>query len=155
MVLGQFRVLLLCLTYVETLRVCRLANPMAYKRLSPTVISFRSDVEHLMHFTGDEIDGMVSELSFYTSRVNAYNFADDGTFANEMNQSKLFWDDNKTAFTYLKLFVQYCYTLTTSSAAAERTFSILMRHFTDQQECALEDYTPGVCNERVQQPPDQ
>ena len=125
---------------VEILRVCRLANPMAYKRISPTVQSFRSDVEHLKHFTKAEIDGIVSELTLYTARVNAHNFDDDGTFANEMRQSVLFWKDNLGAFEFLPLFVQYCYTLTTSSAAAERTFSILLRHFNDQQESSLEDY---------------
>ena len=57
-----------------------------------------------------------------------------------MMRAKLFWVDNKETFPYLTLFVQYCYTLTTSSAAAERTFSILLRHFCDQQESSLEDY---------------
>ena len=37
-------------------------------------------------------------------------------------------------------FIRYAYTITTSSAAAERVFSVIKRSFDTNQKGALEDY---------------
>ena len=55
---------------VEILRICRLANPIAFKRLTPTALNIRSDIEQLGHFTTAEIDGMINEPScLYTVQL--------------------------------------------------------------------------------------
>lgn len=61
-----------------------------------------------------------------------------------MYRAQLFWKVARVHITYLAELAYFAFTLTPSSAAAERVFSILKSVMTTQQmKLALTDYTQG------------
>ena len=66
------------------------------------------------------------------------------TFNNQLERCSTFWNVNHDALPNLSAFARYCITMTPSSAAAERVFSMLKNSFTiGQMRQSLEDYTEG------------
>ena len=128
-------------TDLEVYRVCSLANPFVYKRMRPTSHEFRTDIKSLKCFSTAMIDDFLRELPEYTALVMSTNFPEPNNYFEMMETCSQFWLNNRLRLPNLAVFVQYCYTITTSSAAAERAFSLLKCSFTEQQAVALEDFT--------------
>ena len=129
---------------VAVYRCCRLANPIAFKLMNLTIAEISTEFQLLDFFEPNSIDSFIGEIPQYKLLVAAANFdAVDNPIA-EMKTCIDFWLDYKLRLPALTKFIQYCYTITTSSAAAERVFSILKRMFGDQQATALEDYITGA-----------
>jgi hypothetical protein len=62
-----------------------------------------------------------------------------------MDFAVIFWKIHKGDLPGLAKFVRYAFTICTSSASAERSFSVLKRCFGNQQRLALEDYVMLSC----------
>ena len=133
---------------VELYKTCRYANPMAVKQLLAAnafdVVEFTHAVQSLRRFPQNTIDGMVTEIPNYLVRVNGVLQVNSSP-NDQMAFTKRFWSLNRDGFPFLIQFIRYVFTLTTSSAAAERAFSILKNSFGEQQTQALEDYVQLSC----------
>lgn len=119
-------------------------------KLNITVKNFRAGVEGLENFSDIEINLMVDELPRYFNLVqnipeNPYNWNNSGNFQDEMDTAVKFWKIHKNDIPGLAKFARYAFTICTSSASAERSFSVLKRCFGDQQRLALEDYVMLSC----------
>lgn len=123
---------------VAIYKVLRNANPIAVRRSPPTVNEFTADVESLDHFLPVDIDKMIRELPRYINIVQ--NWAPPADIAEELDSIVSFWRINGSEMPALSRFVKYAFTIITSSAAAERVFSVIKRSFDTGQKCALEDY---------------
>ena len=111
----------------------------AFCKFRPLYSALRVAVESLDHFTPSDIAKMIVELPKYL------NLPDDWAPPSEMSADELksfimFWQFHIEEFPYIRKFVKYAYTIITSSAAAERVFSVLKRSFETSQKSALEDY---------------
>jgi hAT family C-terminal dimerisation region len=122
---------------VAIYKVLRNANPIAVRRSPPTVNEFAADVESLDHFLPDDIAKMIRELPKYIN--TAQNWAPPADIADELDSIVSFWRNNGSQMPALSRFV-YAFTIITSSAAAERVFSVIKRSFDTCQKGALEDY---------------
>ena len=81
---------------------------------------------------------MISELPQYATL--AQNWAPPANNADELDSIVSFWRNNGSQMLALSQFVKYAFTIITSSAAAERVFSVIKRSFDTGQKGALEDY---------------
>jgi len=110
-------------------------------------IDFEADIRSLNGwFTETEIKGMLREWRNYMIEVKKLaRLEEDQDSKKLMVRIELFWQKNKFKFKSLATLVRFCFTLTTSSAAAERLFSVLKNAFSILQlKSALTDYTSGV-----------
>ena len=123
---------------VAIYKVLRNANPNAVRRSPPTAKEFADDVESLDHFLPEDIDMMITELPQYVTM--AQNWAPPANNADELDSIVSFWRNNGSQMLALSKFVKYAFTIITSSAAAERVFSVIKRSFDTGQKGALEDY---------------
>lgn len=123
---------------VAIYKVPRNANPIAVRRSPPTVNEFAADVESLDHFLPEDIDKMIREFPKYINLVQ--NWAPPVDIADELDSIVRFWRNNGNQMPSLRRFVKYAFTIITSSAAAERVFSVIKRSFDTGQKGALEDY---------------
>jgi hypothetical protein len=109
--------------------------------------NFESDIRSLDGWFSDaQIKGMCSEWRNYMIEVKKLpRLEDDQDPKKLMPRIELFWQENRFKFKSLATLVRFCFTLTTSSAAAERLFSVLKNAFSILQlKSALTDYTSGV-----------
>jgi hAT family C-terminal dimerisation region len=118
---------------VAIYKVLRNANPIAVRRLPPTVNEFAADVESLDHFLPEDIDQMIREFPRYINVVQNWAPAD---IADELDSIVSFWRNNGNQMPTLSRFVKYAFTIITSSAAAERVFSVIKRSFDTGQKGA-------------------
>ena len=86
----------------------------------------------LHFFKNDELEKLKAELPFYLAKV-------DG-ISDEIGPLE-WWKLNATALPYWSNATKKILTIQPSSAAAERTFSLLNSGFGDLQGNALKDYT--------------
>jgi hAT family C-terminal dimerisation region len=112
---------------VAIYKVLRNANPIAVRRSPPTVNEFAADVESLDHFLSEDIDQMIRELPRYINVVQ--NWAPPADITDELDSIVSFWRNNDNRMSTLSRFVKYAFTIITSSAAAERVFSLIKRSF--------------------------
>jgi hypothetical protein len=84
-----------------------------------------------------DIVGITGELSAYM--MNCEQLV--GVEAeDELKEAEAYWQRHHLVFPYIAKVVRVAYTYTTSSAAAERVFSVLKNSFGREQKEALEDY---------------
>ena len=112
---------------VAIYKVLRNANPIAVRRSPPTVREFAADVESLDHFLQEDIDKMIRELPKYVNIVQ--NWAPPADVADERDSILSFWRNNGSQVPALSRFVKYAINIMTSSAAADRVFSVIKRSF--------------------------
>ena len=133
---------------VELYKTCRYVNPLSVRTMVAgnafDIAEFRNAVQVLRRFPQDTIDSMITEIPNYIVRVNGILQVNTSP-PEQMEFTKRFWKLNSDSFPFLIQFVRYVFTLTTSSAAAERAFSRLKSSFGDQQTQALEDYVQLSC----------
>lgn len=88
---------------------------------------------------------MGGEWYQYKRFVNEFEMLPSGvTFDGQMLRCPIFWANYRLAVPNIAVFARYYITMTPSSAAAERVFSMLKNSFTvGQMRQALEDYTEG------------
>jgi hAT family C-terminal dimerisation region len=131
---------------VEIYKCLRFANPIAVKRYRQNfdVGIFKESVKTLKHFDAEELSAIISEIPQYLTLVD--DIAPGAVNRNaEMDYAERFWKDNAESLPEMAKFAQYAFTITTSSASAERSFSILKRCFGNGQRLALEDYSMLSC----------
>ena len=115
-----------------------MANPLAIRLSPPSAENFRKSLELLDHFTPEEISEMVSELPTYKTLAN--NWEPEDRDLMEIDSVVQFWKASRDLIINIRKFVRYANAITTSSAAAERVFSVIKRSFDTSQKGALEDY---------------
>lgn len=115
-----------------------MANPLAIRLSPPSAEKFRKSLELLDHFTPEEISEMVSELRTYKTLAN--NWEPEDRDLMEMDSVVQFWKASRDLIINIRKFVRYANAITTSSAAAERVFSVIKRSFDTSQKGALVDY---------------
>lgn len=115
-----------------------MTNPLAIRLSPPSAENFRKSLELLDHFTPEEISEMVSELRTYKTLAN--NWEPEDRDLMEMDSVVQFWKASRDLIINIRKFVRYAYAITTSSAAAERVFSVIKRSFDTSQKGALVDY---------------
>mmetsp|Transcript_15645 Transcript_15645/g.26116 ORF Transcript_15645/g.26116 Transcript_15645/m.26116 type:complete len:288 (-) Transcript_15645:146-1009(-) len=132
---------------VEFFRICRYSNPLHIKTLDiPNYASFERDVRSLNRFSDQDIGEMQDEWSRYVAACRQEE-ARDGDDDPDKVMARIchFWNARCGAFPALSEFVQYCFSIATSSAAAERIFSMLKRSFDKLQMVkSLEDTTQAT-----------
>jgi hypothetical protein len=107
------------------------------------VLEFGEAVKRFSRFKSEEIEEMEGEWPKYKRLVRDFEIEEnEGTAKVQMEKCVQFWKCNSSALPAISKFAQYCFTLTPSSAAAERVFSILKNSFSvSQMRTTLEDYT--------------
>ena len=131
---------------LEIYKTCRYANPIWMRdnfQVPNFANDFRTAVVKLNRFHKPEIESMVQELISYKREVLDFRRTDDeGVYKFQMDRCATFWIDRFARLPNLAKFARYCFTLTPSSAGAERVFSILKNAFSvGQMRRSLEDYT--------------
>jgi hypothetical protein len=84
-----------------------------------------------------DIPGLREELPRYIE--SAIHLADIEA-VDEVREAEFYWQRHYAVFPYIAKVVRFAYTYATSSAAAERVFSVLKNSFGREQKEALEDY---------------
>ena len=84
---------------------------------------------------------VVNYIPRYITHTNEENLQPIQLLGNEVEHSTLFWANKRAILQGFAKFVKYAFSMATSSAAAERVFSILKRVFTSNQKESQEDYT--------------
>ena len=127
-------------------KTLRYASPVAIRRMLPdfSVASFKVAVQSLCHFDEEVIEGMLAVIPQYLAIID--NIGPTAvTRMEEMKYAWSFWVNDKCNFPLLSRLAQYAFTITTSSASAERSFSVLKRCFGNDQRLALEGYSMLSC----------
>ena len=131
---------------VEIYKCLRFANPIAVRRFRQNfdISLFKESLKMLKHFDVEELNAIVSEVPLYLTMIDdiAPGAIDRSA---EMDYAYRFWKENVGNLRAISQFAQYAFTITTSSASAERSFSILKRCFGNGQRLALEDYSMLSC----------
>ena len=131
---------------LEVYKTCRYSNPISMRNnfeSTCVMIDFREAVKSLNRFSTAAIEEMVGEWPKYKRFVRDLAIDhDEGNPKVQMLKCTNFWKCNSSALPALSHFARYCFTLTPSSAAAERVFSYLKNSFSvSQMRTTLEDYT--------------
>lgn len=131
---------------LEIYKTCRYANPIWMRDVigDPDLANkFDTAVTNLKRFPKRKVDSMRDELVKYKREITEFRRADDeGLFNVQMERCTTFWCQVHARLPHLAAFARYCMTLSPSSAAAERVFSILKNSFSiGQMRQSLEDYT--------------
>ena len=133
---------------IELYKTCRYANPVAVRQVigrQDSLVQFKKAAEELQFFTSAEIDQMGGEWYVYRRLVNEFESIDnENTYDIQMERCSTFWRQYLDVLPNMSNFARYCLTMTPSSAAAERVFSMLKNSFSiGQMRQSLEDYTEG------------
>jgi hypothetical protein len=105
---------------------------------------FKESNKTLKHFDAEELSAIMSEVPQYLTLVD--DIAPGAVNRNAaMDYAQRFWKDNVDSLPEIAKFAQHAFTITTSSASEERSFSILKRCFCNGQRLALEDYSMLSC----------
>ena len=86
---------------------------------------------------------MAADFIKYKREVSEFvRTPDEGKYFAQMERSSTFWVGVHSRLPHLAKLARFCFSLTPSSAGAERVFSILKNSFTiNQLRSSLEDYT--------------
>ena len=133
---------------IELYKTCRYANPVAMRQAigrPDTLVQFKRAAQDLNFFAVADVEQMGGEWHLYKRFVNEFEvLPSENTFNIQMERCTKFWSLYHVALPNLANFTRYCMTMTPSSAAAERVFSVLKNSFTiGQMRQSLEDYTEG------------
>ena len=133
---------------LELYKTCRYANPVAMRQTigrPDTLLQFKRAAEELNFFTLSDVDKMGGEWYLYKRLVNEFEVVpSEIKFDIQMERCTKFWSLYHEILPNLANFTRYCMTMTPSSAAAERVFSMLKNSFTiGQMRQSLEDYSEG------------
>ena len=134
---------------LEVFRVCRYVNPIwiGDKFINPNLVKefvgAVTAVSHLKRFSTDDIKGMAADFFQYKREVSEFvRTPDEGKYITQMERSSTFWTGVHSRLPHLAKLARFCFSLTPSSAGAERVFSMLKNSFTiNQLRSSLEDYT--------------
>jgi hypothetical protein len=126
---------------IQLYDLCKSANPLAMRGAGRNFDNIRPAILALGRFSENEIDGMEREWKQYIRMCNALEVeANDSKWTHIMNRASMFWKYNWPQLPNLKLLALYCFTIITSSAAAERVFSLLKHTLSlSQMQAMLED----------------
>ena len=122
--------------------LCKVMNPIAMRgEPVQNFVDIRGAIEDLGQFTPAEIDGMESEWKSYIRMCQRLDVQEnDGHWKSQMDRAVEFWKNRWPELTSLHLLALYCFTITASSAAAERVFSVLKHSLSlIQMHSMLED----------------
>ena len=108
--------------------MCQYANPikMRFRVDSLLPVEFKTDLQSLGGFFNDgQIENMAKEWSEYIGFCKRLEVVEGDLSADYvMERISSFWQENRFKFRALAEFVQFCFSIVTSSAAAERLFSV-------------------------------
>jgi hypothetical protein len=125
-------------------RVCGYMSPL-FIRSNPNLSfnSIRADVKALDHFSDETLDMMEHEWSTYLARCADIPVEDDDKkWKVKMRKAQEFWKFNWIEVPTIAQLARYSFTITSSSAAAERVFSTLKNSISlVQMHASLEDLT--------------
>jgi hypothetical protein len=126
---------------VKLYKICRIASPIAMRSDPMSFRSIREEIIALGQFTPSEILDMESDWSKYIRMCNDIPVeVDDGKWETKMNKGMEFWSKKWPELIRLAPLAIYCFTITSSSAAAERVFSRLKNSLSlVQMHSMLED----------------
>ena len=126
-------------------KTMRYTNPIAMIKLKAnfSATRFISDVKALLYFTPSDIDMMLTDLHEYLESLD--NIPKTCCEADEMKYAAEYWKCNRLNLPGMTKLARYSFTMITSSASAERAFSVLKRCFSSDQRLALEDYVMLSC----------
>jgi hypothetical protein len=99
-------------------------------------------------FTEDRVNSIVKEISRFIAILQGIpTDSYPSSPSAQMDFAVQFWQNYKHDLPSLAKFARYPFTVCSSSASAERSFSVLNCCFGKQQKLALEDYVslPLVC----------
>lgn len=121
-------------------------NPYDVKLMVPlnelTAEVFAAGIVALKRFSNAERDSMLAEYSDYLHCAEALpQVAHKDTVA----QISTFWKLHYHTFPAISKFAMFAMTIITSSASAERAFSMLKNMFAPNQNKAHEDYVQAAC----------
>ena len=93
-----------------------------------------SDVKALLYFTPCDIDMMLTDLPEYLESLDnipeTYSESDEMTYASE------YWERDILNLPGMTKLARHSFTMITSSASAERAFSVLKRCYSSDQRLA-------------------
>lgn len=141
-------------------KMCRLVNPMHDRYARPALNEVQESIEYLQYFSNARVYTIMVEWQRYQEICDAMCIDDmpnapsptpysiRGDNADQLSKKyefilkrcKDFWQIHKIELPHLVELASYFMSMTTSSAAVERVFSILKRSFGPQQSNSLEDY---------------
>ena len=113
---------------MEIYKLCQYLGPIAIRSLENTVAfdDIREKTANLKHFINDDINNMSTEWNKYTRFCNNIPVRPgDSNFNVKINCASTFWKLKSPEIPHLSKLAKYCFTITTSSAAAETVFSRL------------------------------
>jgi hAT family C-terminal dimerisation region len=106
-------------------------------------VKFTTDVKELKHFLPEVVDEIVGDLHTYLHLVS--DIPAHLSKSDEMDYADVFWKSYGARLPGFVKLARYAFTIVTSSASAERAFSVLKRSFQAEQRLALEDYVMLSC----------
>jgi hypothetical protein len=127
---------------LEIYKTASLANPLEFALAPPPGLTFIDSIRSLAYFDETALDTINAEYSTYRQLAQAFRESVDTTTTSdqEMELAQRFRQHNAGKLPATARFARYCFTLPSSSGAAERVFSILKRFFGLQQmRMTLED----------------
>jgi len=135
-------------------KILRYMNPFEHKLLvadgTLSANVFCDDVKQLKRFSAADVNSMMLEYSEYCMTTSTLP---NVTHKEMPGAIELFWKEHHNLFPFISMFARYAMTIITSSASAERAFSILKSTFNPKQDKANEDYVMSACmqqfNERT------
>ena len=95
-------------------------------------------MEALLYFTPNDIDMMLTDLPEYSESLD--NIPETYSEADEMTYAADFWNSNRLNLPCMTKLARYSVAMVTSSASAERAFSVLKRYSDSDQRLSLGDY---------------
>jgi len=137
---------------IEVYRACKLMNPIAMRHSNMNAETFADTLKTFKRFQtdcpsiNDTIDGYKREWSKYIRMCSDIPVqADDTKFDFQMDTAEKFWQTNYIHFNCLHNLARFVISISPSSGAPERAFSILKGAFTlAQLRSSLQDYVMGV-----------
>jgi hAT family C-terminal dimerisation region len=130
---------------VEIYKTIRYTNPVAMIKLKEnfSIATFVKYVKDLLYFSSDDLNMMLVDLPEYLQSLD--NIPADSWEADELTYATEYWKRNRLNYPGIAILARYSFTMITSSASAERAFSVLKRCFSSDQRLALEDYIMLSC----------
>ena len=134
------------ISQMKVYELARTMSPLSTRLLQPSW----EDTHDLMvttkasvYFTGPETQGMQDEWADYLEMTAQLGVGADDESPNEkMRRALLFWAAARQKLPNIAKLARYCFIISSSSAAAERVFSVLKASQSlVQMHKALEDYT--------------
>jgi len=127
---------------VALYKTCKLVNPIAMQHFA-SLPEFTAAVRSLNRFNDAAINAMSVEYSTYRALI--ITFAEEEhdltTHEDKLTAIMGFWKTKWHDIPTIAKLARYCMTLTPSSAAAERVFSVLKQLFSlNQMKTTLQDY---------------